>query len=317
MSLLWRSWFAFVFLIGITLSALSYLSIIQHDIIYSRLVEQRLAVIARTTGASFNSIVEIGLPLTMVRNSDDILARAQKLDPTTTRIKVFDAEGTIVSSTEKSHPNKIAEDVFHYFQRSEGVSWNYKQANILHSGYTIKDSANEVFGAIVVEYPEEEYLLKTSNIAYQIMKVAAWLLVLGATLAWLVLRIQLVDVLKSINRLEVLHNKLQRNEALTKPLEIEQLIISKKGFFEQQIQLLENQLVRESNALLSVAAKYSEVGKLASQQVSKILFDNKSPGRLPVVVVKKYAYVINMKVAEELGLFPSVNILQYAETINP
>ena len=267
MSLLWRSWFAFVFLIGITLAALCYLAIVQHDIIYGRLVEQRLAVIAKTTGASFNSIVEIGLPLTMVRNGDDILARAQKLDPTATRIKVFDAQGIIVSSTEKDDQTKISEDIFHFFQKSEKISWSYKQENVLHSGYTIKDSENEVFGAIVVEYPEEEFLLKTSDIAHQIIKVATWLLVLGAVLAWLVLRIQLVDVLKSITRLGVLHSKLQRNEALTKPLEEEQLAVAEKGFFEQQIQFLENQLYSADQHFKQ--AKGSLKGLLGSIEIQK------------------------------------------------
>ena len=77
------------------------------------------------------------------------------------------------------------------------------------------------------------------------------------------------------------------------------------------------QLVRESNALFSVAAKYSDVGELAAHQMKKILFERQEPGALPVMAVKKFAYVINMKVAKALGLYPSVNILQYAETINP
>ncbi len=77
------------------------------------------------------------------------------------------------------------------------------------------------------------------------------------------------------------------------------------------------QLVRESNALFSVAAKYSDVGELAAHQMKEILFNKQAPSALPVLAVKKFAYVINMRVAKALDLYPSVNILQYAETINP
>lgn len=76
-------------------------------------------------------------------------------------------------------------------------------------------------------------------------------------------------------------------------------------------------LVRKSNALLSVAARYADVGKLAAQQMVDILIEQKTAGSLPVKSVKKYAYVINMQVAKSLNLYPSVNILQYAETIHP
>lgn len=76
-------------------------------------------------------------------------------------------------------------------------------------------------------------------------------------------------------------------------------------------------LVRNSDALLSVAAKYSDVGELAAKQMEKILFEQHLPSQLPVFSVEKYAYVINMRVAKALNQFPSVNILQYAETINP
>ena len=244
MSLLWRSWFAFVFLIGMTLSALCYFSIVQHDIIYSRLVEQRLAVIARTTGASFNAIVEIGLPLDMVRNSDAILARAQTLDPSATRIKVFDTQGVIVSSTEPIDQAVIDEVIFTRFLNSEQRSWHYKDTDALHSGYTIKDSEDEVFGAIVVEYPKEEYLLKTSDIAYQIINVALWLLLFSTLLAWLVLRVQLAGVLKGISRLGYLHKKLQQEEVFSEPQACDEQQIADKGFFEQQIQNLEGQLYK-------------------------------------------------------------------------
>ena len=75
-------------------------------------------------------------------------------------------------------------------------------------------------------------------------------------------------------------------------------------------------LVRESHALLSIAARYEDVGAIAGRQAKSILVDGKKPGDLPVLSVDKYAYVVNMTTARKLDMFPSVEILQIAETVD-
>ena len=74
-------------------------------------------------------------------------------------------------------------------------------------------------------------------------------------------------------------------------------------------------LVRGSHALLSVAARYQEVGRLAAQQALRILRDGKVPGELPIVRATDFAYVINMEVAKKLGRFPPFEFLQVAEAV--
>lgn len=74
-------------------------------------------------------------------------------------------------------------------------------------------------------------------------------------------------------------------------------------------------LVRDSHALLSIAARYQDVGQLADRHVKSILVDGKNPGDLPVLSVDQYAYVVNMTTAKKLNMFPSVEILQIAETV--
>ena len=74
-------------------------------------------------------------------------------------------------------------------------------------------------------------------------------------------------------------------------------------------------LVRDSHALLSIAARYQDVGKLAGRQVKSILIEGKKPGDLSVLSVDQYAYVVNMTTAKKLNMFPSVEILQIAETV--
>ena len=75
-------------------------------------------------------------------------------------------------------------------------------------------------------------------------------------------------------------------------------------------------LVRESQALISVAARYYDVGSLAGGQAEKILVEGVVPGDLPVVRMTDFAVVINMDVARRLKLFPPLDLLQVAETVN-
>ena len=76
------------------------------------------------------------------------------------------------------------------------------------------------------------------------------------------------------------------------------------------------ELVRENAALVSIAARAYDVGRVAAEQSLRILRDGARPGDLPIQRVTDYAYVINMDVARKLGIFPPVEILQVAETIN-
>jgi putative ABC transport system substrate-binding protein len=63
-------------------------------------------------------------------------------------------------------------------------------------------------------------------------------------------------------------------------------------------------LVREHEALLSVAAPREEVGRLAADQALRILRDGARPGDLPISVATHFTYVVNMKVARQLELKP-------------
>lgn len=75
-------------------------------------------------------------------------------------------------------------------------------------------------------------------------------------------------------------------------------------------------LVRESEALVSVAPRYYDVGRLAGGQAEKILVGGVAPGDLPVVRMTNFAVVINLSVAKKLNLFPPLDLLQVAETVN-
>jgi ABC-type uncharacterized transport system substrate-binding protein len=74
-------------------------------------------------------------------------------------------------------------------------------------------------------------------------------------------------------------------------------------------------LVRNASALLSVSSRYYEVGRLAGEQAEKILAGTPA-GELPVARMTNFAIVINMQVAKKLKLFPPLDLLQIAETVD-
>jgi putative ABC transport system substrate-binding protein len=73
-------------------------------------------------------------------------------------------------------------------------------------------------------------------------------------------------------------------------------------------------LVRDHDALLSIAARAYDVGVLAAQQALRILRDGATPGDLPIAQVTDFAYVVNMRVAKQLAQFPPFAFMQIAET---
>jgi putative ABC transport system substrate-binding protein len=74
-------------------------------------------------------------------------------------------------------------------------------------------------------------------------------------------------------------------------------------------------MVSESQALMSVAARDYDVGKLAAKQASAIIVEGKKPGDVPVLAMEEFAYLVNMKVAKKLNLYPPVEFLQFVEKV--
>ena len=64
-------------------------------------------------------------------------------------------------------------------------------------------------------------------------------------------------------------------------------------------------LVRDSQALISIAAPWYDTGRLAGAQAEKILIGGATPGDLPVERMTDFTFVINMDVARKLNLLPA------------
>lgn len=203
-SILWRSWVALGAIIGIVLGVLSLLIILQHNAILANLVQSRLAVIAQNTSASFRPIVNLGLPLSTVRNANNILERARNFDSTIRDIHVFNPTGIIVHSTAKQGIRKLPDEIYRAFTLSDDDRWRSETETEFGSGLTIRDSLGNPVGAIVVISPKAEFLAKTDAISTRILTAAVILFLALSMLALLILHLRLSGALRGISRIREL-----------------------------------------------------------------------------------------------------------------
>jgi hypothetical protein len=98
--MLLRSWIAFSVVIALLQAVLGLLSVFQHNAVLSDLLRQRISVIAQTTAASFKPIIDLGLPISMIRNGDAIVARALQTDPEVRAVHAVNPSGIIVYTTD-------------------------------------------------------------------------------------------------------------------------------------------------------------------------------------------------------------------------
>lgn len=75
------------------------------------------------------------------------------------------------------------------------------------------------------------------------------------------------------------------------------------------------QMVTQSDALMSVANSYVNVGKLAAAQAARILLEGRVPGDLSIATLDRFAILINMRVARQLDLYPPIQLIGIAEIV--
>ncbi|MCR8723480.1 ABC transporter substrate-binding protein [Frigidibacter sp. ROC022] len=75
------------------------------------------------------------------------------------------------------------------------------------------------------------------------------------------------------------------------------------------------EMVQNGDALISVAARYYDVGQLAGQQAAAILVDGKSAGSLPVARIKDFAITVNLDFSREIEIWPPIDLLGIADIV--
>ena len=76
------------------------------------------------------------------------------------------------------------------------------------------------------------------------------------------------------------------------------------------------ELVRQTAQASAIQQPNKSIFGRLTEQADNILRGGRTAGSLPVLRMKRFAVVINMKVAKKLGQFPPLELLQIAETVN-
>lgn len=75
------------------------------------------------------------------------------------------------------------------------------------------------------------------------------------------------------------------------------------------------EMVRDGNALISVAARYYDIGQLAGRQAEAILVGGSEAGDLPVARMQNFALTVNLDFAKEVGVWPPIDLLEFADIV--
>jgi len=276
-SIVWRSWIALSVIVGVVLGVLSMLIILQHNAILANLIQSRLSVVAQSTSASFRPIVNLGLPLSTVRNAQDILERARELDTAINDIHVFNPTGIIVHSTAQTDAGKVSDEIFHAFSLSDDDRWRSETDSVFGSGITIRNGSGVAVGAIVVISPKHTFLAKTDAISTRIQMVAMVLFLVLSILALTILRLRLSGALRGLDRIHELMRIFGNGQARASEAQsMRRESGTAYGFFSSAIDELQDKLIAAQQQYRQAAEQLSNlVGGAAPRQQS---FDQTQTG---------------------------------------
>ncbi len=196
MYLLWRSWSAFLALLMTVLTVLAILSVLQHNSVLSDLIRQRLSVVVQSVETSFNTVTELGLPLSMMRNADALLLRTKALDPDIEAIHVFNSSGIAVHSTDKQLPTPLSREELTQQNLSKTGKWSQENDHHFFSYASIANKDNATVGTVVVLYPKKGYNDAVAQMIIQIITATISLLLLFSVLGFIVFRFRLSEAIK-------------------------------------------------------------------------------------------------------------------------
>lgn len=256
MSILGRSWLALSVVIAIVQGVLAFLSVLQHEAILSDLVRQRLAVVAQTTAASFQPIIDLGLPLSAVRGGDALAARALETDPGIRAVHVFDPTGVILYSTAEDRPQSAPPEVLRALRLAGGAAWSLESEDELESGYSIR-RGDDVVGAVLVAYPKDDFQRATEAMAVRTAQVAALLWAALSTIALVVLRLLLAGPVRGLERLAVQPPERGGAPLTEGPTGAEIRAPARFGLLSEELQRLETNLREAARSYEEAAAALS------------------------------------------------------------
>src|SRR6266545_954086 len=73
--------------------------------------------------------------------------------------------------------------------------------------------------------------------------------------------------------------------------------------------------IREDGALMGLVSNYSNAGAFAAYKAEQILVGKQPVGRIPIETLQRFALVVNMTTAIQLGVYPPLDFIKIAELL--
>jgi ABC-type uncharacterized transport system substrate-binding protein len=73
--------------------------------------------------------------------------------------------------------------------------------------------------------------------------------------------------------------------------------------------------IREDGALMGLVSNYSNAGAFAAYKAEQILVGKQPAGRIPIETLQRFALVVNMTTAVQLGVYPPLDLIKIAELL--
>ncbi|MFD1985670.1 MFS transporter [Mesorhizobium newzealandense] len=189
--MLLRSWITFSAVIALLQAVVGLLSVLQHNAVLSDLLRQRISVIAQTTATSFKPIIDLGLPLSMIRNGNAIVARALEIDDQVKAVHALNPSGIIVYTTDALRPKVIPHEVLQAMQLSKSIKWSTETAEQIYSGFNVVGRDGATSGAVVVAYPKDRLEAASQTMVAKVVRTALLIWAAFSALSYLLLRLLL------------------------------------------------------------------------------------------------------------------------------
>lgn len=74
--------------------------------------------------------------------------------------------------------------------------------------------------------------------------------------------------------------------------------------------------IADGNAMVGLVTSYYNLGRYMGALVERVLQDGVDPAEIPVRTLSHFTYIVRLPVARDLGLFPPLEVLDFARIIN-
>lgn len=203
MALYRRIWVGVCAVTSVVLALFVFLAVLQFDRIHSRLIGERLIVLANSASEPLAAAARLGLPIQAVRNADGLLERVRQTDDQITAIHFVDTGGNIVHSTERHPELLVPAEAARARETARGAPWSVRTSGGFLGGIDIVGRDGRIAGGVVVEYPPAPNATRVEAMAAELMVAAIVVLLLTASLGAVLLRLGLrrqIAVFETIDR---------------------------------------------------------------------------------------------------------------------